>query len=65
MNLFVISLGTYVRDLTDLAVETAKKVGPVSVDMGETACKVPDAVEYIQKVRDRGSIGKKRKTVKC
>jgi 3-methyladenine DNA glycosylase AlkD len=65
MNGFMIAVGTYVRGLSDLAVEAAEKVGPVSADMGDTACKVPDAVEYIQKARDKGAIGKKRKTVKC
>ena len=62
---FVISLGSYVRDLTDLAVETAGRIGRVTVDMGNTACKVPSAAEYIEKVRKRGSIGKKRKTARC
>ncbi len=65
MNGFLISLGSYVRGLTDLVEEAAAKVGKVSVDMGNTDCKVPDALEYIQKVRERGAIGKKRKTVKC
>ena len=41
------------------------KVGAVTVDVGDTACKVPDAATYIKKVGARGSIGKKRKTVKC
>ena len=65
MNGFVICVGSYVQSLTDLAVQTAKKIGKVSVDMGATACKVPYAPEYIEKVRSRGSIGKKRKTAKC
>lgn len=65
MNGFVIALGSYVRPLTDLAVQTAAKIGPVTVDMGGTACKVPDATEYIKKVEARGTLGKKRKTVKC
>jgi 3-methyladenine DNA glycosylase AlkD len=65
MNNFVIAVGSYVKPLTDLAVQTAKKIGKVDVDMGDTACKIPDAVVYIKKVKDRGSIGKKRKTVKC
>jgi 3-methyladenine DNA glycosylase AlkD len=65
MNVFLISLGTYVQGLSDLAVQAATKVGQVSVDMGNTACKVPNALEYIHKVRERGAIGKKRKTVKC
>ncbi len=65
MNGFVIALGTYVPPLTDLAVCAAEKIGPVSVDMGNTTCQVPNAVEYILKVRQRGTIGKKRRTAKC
>ena len=37
----------------------------VSVDMGETACKVPLATEYIEKIERLGRVGKKRKTIKC
>ena len=65
MNTFVISVGSYVKALTELAIQTATKIGPVTVDMGNTACKVPSAVEYIQKVQKRGTIGKKRKSAKC
>jgi 3-methyladenine DNA glycosylase AlkD len=65
MNGFVIAVGSYVAELTDLALSTAAKIGTVHVDMGETASKVPNAVEYIQRVRNRGTIGKKRKTAKC
>jgi 3-methyladenine DNA glycosylase AlkD len=65
MNNFVIAVGSYVKPLTEVALQTAAKIGPVTVDMGGTACKVPDAAEYIQKVQKRGAIGKKRKTTKC
>jgi hypothetical protein len=65
MNSFVISVGSYVPALTKHAIETGKKIGAVSVDMGGTACKVPNAIEYIQKVADRGTIGKKRKMARC
>lgn len=65
MNGFVTSVGIYVKALTKLAKETGKRIGPVTVDMGGTACKVPSAPEYIKKAEQRGSIGKKRKTVKC
>jgi 3-methyladenine DNA glycosylase AlkD len=65
MNGFVISVGSYVKSVTDTALEIAAQIGPVSVDMDGTACKVPDATEYIQKVQKRGAIGKKRKTTKC
>jgi hypothetical protein len=43
----------------------ATKVGVVTVDMGDTACKVPSAVEYIAKSKRGADIAKKRKTVKC
>jgi hypothetical protein len=65
MNTFVIAVGCYVESLTDLAMKTARKIGVVSVDMGNTACKVPFAPEYIEKVQKRGTIGKKRKTARC
>ena len=65
MNSFVIAVGSYVRPLSALALQTAAKIGPVTVDMGGTACKVPSAAEYIHKVEKRGAIGKKRKTAKC
>jgi 3-methyladenine DNA glycosylase AlkD len=65
MNGFVIAAGSFVPALTDLALKTAAKIGPVSVEMDGTACKVPSASEYIEKVRKRGAIGKKRKTAKC
>jgi len=65
MNGYVIALGTYVQPLSDLALETAHKIGVVSVDVGDTSCKVPYAPDYIEKVRKKGTVGKKRKTAKC
>jgi hypothetical protein len=65
MNGFVIAVGCYVKELTQLAVKTAIQIGPVTVDMGDTSCKVPYAPDYIHKVQKRGAIGKKRKTAKC
>lgn len=65
MNGFVIALGSRVKSLTDAALQTAAKIGKVTVDMGDTACKVPFATDYIKKVKDRGDIGKKRKSTKC
>jgi hypothetical protein len=65
MNGFVISVGCYVPALTNLAKQVAEKVGPVTVDMGSTACQVPFAPDYIRKVEKRGAIGKKRKSAKC
>jgi 3-methyladenine DNA glycosylase AlkD len=65
MNGFVIAVGTYVRVLTDLALQTAEKIGRVSVNVGDTACKVAYAPECIKKVQLRGKIGQKRKSAKC
>jgi 3-methyladenine DNA glycosylase AlkD len=65
MNRFVIALGIYVKSLTGEALETAKRLGTIVVDVGDTACKVPSATDHIGKARTRGAIGKKRKTVKC
>jgi len=65
MNSFVIAAGSYVPSLTDTAIQIAEKIGPVTVDMGDTSCEVPFAPDYIRKVQKRGTIGKKRKTAKC
>lgn len=65
MNGFIIAAGTYVEELTKEANGVAIKVGPVTVDMNGTACKVPNALEYIKKVSDKGLLGKKKKTLKC
>jgi 3-methyladenine DNA glycosylase AlkD len=65
MNGFVIALGSYVQPLTALALQVAQQLGPISVDVGDTSCKVPFAPDAIEKVRARGAIGKKRKTARC
>jgi len=40
-------------------------IGVISVDMGDTACKVPLALDSIEKIETAGRVGKKRNTVKC
>jgi 3-methyladenine DNA glycosylase AlkD len=65
MNSFVIAVGTFVQPLTNLALQTARKIGKVSVDVGDTSCKIPYAPEYIEKAQTKGTVGKKRKTAKC
>jgi len=64
MNSFVIALGSYVEPLHAKAMVAATAIGPVTCDMGDTACKVPDASAYLAKMKAHG-LGKKRKTVKC
>lgn len=65
MNNFVICVGTYVAPLADQAITTARTVGKVEMDMGETACKVPDAEPYILKSRRGAPVAPKRKTFRC
>ncbi|MFY0591035.1 DNA alkylation repair protein [Roseivirga sp.] len=65
INGFVIAIGSYIEALTAKSIETANDIGKVEVLMGGTACKVPLAKDYIKKVVDRGSVGKKRKTARC
>jgi 3-methyladenine DNA glycosylase AlkD len=65
MNSFVIAVGSHVKPLLEKAKATARKVGAVIVDMGNTACKVPDAIPYIEKAETSGKVGAKRKTMRC
>ncbi len=65
MNHFVISVGGYVAPLSSKALRTAKEIGEVEVDVGDTACKVPLASDYIAKMLAKGKAGVKRKTIRC
>jgi 3-methyladenine DNA glycosylase AlkD len=65
MNAFVIAVGSYVKPLLAKAKQAAKAIGAVEVDMGDTACKVPLATAYIEKVEAMGRVGRKRKSIKC
>jgi hypothetical protein len=65
MNAFVIATGVYEKSLSKKAVAAAKSIGTVAVSMGDTACKVPLATASIQKAEAAGSVGKKRKTIRC
>ena len=65
MNSFVIAVGSYVKPLAKEAKALARKLGKVEVDMGDTYCKVPVALDYIAKVEKAGKAYKKRKTIRC
>ena len=65
MNSFIISIGTFIPALTGKCVEIAQQIGTVTVNMDGTACKVPSAQDYIQKNKDSGRIGKKKKMARC
>lgn len=64
MNAFVIAVGGYVPELREEAKRVAAEIGKVKVNMGETACKVPIAFDYIEKILSRGE-PKKKKTLRC
>lgn len=65
MNGFVIAAGSFAVPLTKKAQAVADIIGKVSVDMNGTACKVPLATQYIQKVLDNGRHGNKKKVARC
>lgn len=65
MNSFIIALGSYVKPMTELAIQTGEAIGPVRADLGNNNCQVFFAPDYIRKVQARGTIGKKRKHAKC
>ena len=49
MNQAVIAIGVRNPNLTRKALEAAARIGKVTVDHGDTACKTPDAAAYIRK----------------
>ena len=49
MNAALISIGINKPALKKKALEAARRIGKVEVDHGETTCKTPDAVPYIEK----------------
>jgi 3-methyladenine DNA glycosylase AlkD len=65
MNGFIITLGTQIPEFTEKCIALAETLGTITVDMGGTSCKVPDAGEYIFKVQEKGKIAHKKKTVRC
>lgn len=65
MNGFVIAVASYVKPFLKQAKAAAKEIGDVSVDVGDTACKVPVAAERIAKVEAAGRVGQKKKTIRC
>jgi 3-methyladenine DNA glycosylase AlkD len=65
MNSFVIAAGSYVQPLLKQAKMSAKQIGIVSVDVGQTACEVRSATAQIEKIEAAGRVGQKRKTIRC
>ncbi|GIQ71507.1 DNA alkylation repair protein [Xylanibacillus composti] len=65
MNQFIYTVGISYLPLHDLAVETAKEVGPVEVNQDKKKSKLLNASETIQKAKEKGQLGFKRKYVRC
>jgi 3-methyladenine DNA glycosylase AlkD len=65
MNAFVIAVGASVKPLTATALRIGEKIGPVTADLGNNACQIPFAPDYIRKIEKRGAIGRKRKSARC
>ncbi|WP_207767191.1 DNA alkylation repair protein [Leptospira adleri] len=65
MNGFVIAVGGFYPKLTEEALQVSKRIGKVTVMMGNTACKVPDSQEYILKMKKMGKQGAKKKEARC
>lgn len=62
---FLIALGASEESFTEICMKAAKNIGKVEVFMGKTACKVPEVVHYLEKIKSMNRIGKKKRTVKC
>ena len=65
MNNFVYTVGFSYVPLHEMAVETAKAMGPVEMKRHNKKPAILNAYENIQKEIDRGKIGFKRKYVRC
>jgi 3-methyladenine DNA glycosylase AlkD len=55
MNQTVIAIGCRSAALRKAATAAAKRIGTIEVDHGDTACKTPDAAEYIDKAWSRSA----------
>lgn len=51
MHNALLAIGTRSDALEALAIEAGRRIGPVAIDHGDTNCKTPDTVPYLQKAR--------------
>lgn len=65
MNNFIYTVAISYVPLHEMAIETAKAVGPVEMKRGKKKSSILLASENIQKELDRGKLGFKRKYVRC
>jgi 3-methyladenine DNA glycosylase AlkD len=60
MNMGLIAIGIYRESLRAEAIAAAGRIGKVDVDHGETSCKTPDAIAYIEKAAKRKKVQRKQ-----
>ena len=65
MSVAVTAIGSSVPDLFDEAFAAGKRIGTVTVDMGDTSCKVPSITEKLAKTKKQNRVGHKRKATRC
>lgn len=65
MNQFIIYVGSYVPDLTNLALEIAADISAVEITLATKGCRLPNPIAKIQKVKDNNRLGIKRKRIIC
>ncbi len=53
MNSALIAIGMRNATLERRAIAAARRIGKVEVDHGETGCKTPDPIPYIQRAKAR------------
>jgi 3-methyladenine DNA glycosylase AlkD len=51
MNMALINIGLRNPALEKMVLATARRIGPIEVDHGETGCKTPDVAAYIAKTK--------------
>jgi len=56
MNNALIAIGIRNSKLGEKAQSAARRIGKVTVDHGETSCKTPDAISYIQKTLEHRKV---------
>ena len=65
MNGFLLAVGRYVESLRAEALEAARSIGKVTVDLGDTACVLPNAFTALNALTAEAVPVKKRKTIRC
>ena len=62
MNSALIAIGLRNATLEKKAIAAARRIGPVEVDHGETGCKTPDPIPYIQRAKARKNTAAAKKS---